>query len=431
MEVDRRKRDLRDDPGVLSPPIVTAPLYGCATAVNVTGYVPHARLDVRVDGAIVLHGVDGGFPQPAGAMIPVPAPLVPTQVVRARQISGAATSDWSGPVTVRDHTADYPAGPPRPEITPSPVYTCGGRTGVGNLLIGSDVWIKDEAGQVGLVNGANTQQGVNVAPAYATGNHVRALTKICHDESAPSIEYVASPLGAPLPAPAFETLHDGSSQVALNGLANGAHFTLSRSGIDIGTFLTWGGRHLVNLSAPINATVDTFSVTQQLCPGDPHSPPGHGSPVPCAKLAAPTVAPVQSGDTHIVLLDFVPDATIKVFVNLTKTGEGSGPVIALTNPVPHDAMIDVWQIVGTCQGSALFRNFARNASRQAPRSTRRRSTSTRSARTNTISPHSTRPTSPRMRCHCAVACTTRPTTTATASRSTTGLSSSGRCPSSC
>jgi hypothetical protein len=352
LEVDRHKLDLQDDPKVLSPPIVTAPLYGCATAVNVTAYVPQAKLDVRVDAAIVVAGANGGFPLPSGATIHLPA-LVPMQVVRARQTSGGTTSDWSAPVTVRDHTKDYPAGPPRPEINPPPVYTCGARTGVGNLLVGSNVWIEDEAGHVGSVKGANTQQGVNVAPAYATGNHVRAFTELCGDQSAPSIEYIASPHGAPLLAPGFETMHDGGSQVVLNGLANGAHFTLSRNGIDIGTFLTWGGRHYVDLATPINAAADTFSATQQLCPGDPHSPPGHGAPVPCSKLAAPLVAPVQDGDTQIVLLDFVADATIKVFVNLKKTGEGSGPVIVLTKPVPHNAVIDVWQIVGTCKGSTV------------------------------------------------------------------------------
>lgn len=43
MEVPRDKLDVRDDRKVISPPILTQPLYGCASVVNVTGYLPDAR----------------------------------------------------------------------------------------------------------------------------------------------------------------------------------------------------------------------------------------------------------------------------------------------------------------------------------------------------------------------------------------------------
>ena len=55
MEVPRDKLDVRDNPKVISPPILTLPLYGCASAVNVTGYLPHATLDIEVSGAIVVN----------------------------------------------------------------------------------------------------------------------------------------------------------------------------------------------------------------------------------------------------------------------------------------------------------------------------------------------------------------------------------------
>src|SRR5262245_48365581 len=105
MEVPRDKLDLRDDPQVLSPPNLTQP-YGCATAVNVTGYVPDATLDVEVAGAAVVNGFPGHSPNPFGATIPLPNPLVAGQAVRVRQHRGGATSPWSAAVTARDHTAD-------------------------------------------------------------------------------------------------------------------------------------------------------------------------------------------------------------------------------------------------------------------------------------------------------------------------------------
>ena len=157
MEIPRRQLDLRDDPGVLSPPILTQPLYGCAKAVNITGYVPDATLDVEINGAIVVAGFPGGSPSPSGAIIQLPSPLTPGQQVRVRQHRGAATSAWSpAPAAiVRDHTADYPAGLPRPELFQTPLYKCGVRTGVGNLLVGCDIRIEADAVTVGSVAGAN------------------------------------------------------------------------------------------------------------------------------------------------------------------------------------------------------------------------------------------------------------------------------------
>jgi hypothetical protein len=145
--VDRKRLDLRDDRNLLSPPWVQEPLYQCATAVVVHGYVATADIEVQVNGASVAI-VNGGFPFPNGVTVPVPA-LTATQKVRARQIKGGVKSDWSQVITVGDHTQDFPAGPPRPEINPAPVYRCGIRTGVSNLLIGGNVWITANAAEVG------------------------------------------------------------------------------------------------------------------------------------------------------------------------------------------------------------------------------------------------------------------------------------------
>jgi hypothetical protein len=182
MEVPRNKLELRDDSGVLSPPLL-APAYACAKAVNVTGYAPGATLDVEINGVATVTAFPGGSPAPFGALIPLPSPLVAGQKVQARQHHGGATSGWSVVVAVKDHTADYPAGPPRPEMFGTPLYKCGVRTGVANLLVGCDVWITANGTKVGLVSGANNPQGVNVTPAYDTGQHVRAWATLCNEPS--------------------------------------------------------------------------------------------------------------------------------------------------------------------------------------------------------------------------------------------------------
>ena len=192
MEVDRDKLKLRDDPKLLSPPTLD-PAWQCSKAVVVRGFVANATLDVEVAGAVVVTGFAGGLPAPEGALVPLPNPLTAGQKVRARQRFGGVTSAWSAPITADDHTVDYPAGPPRPEINPAPVFECGRRTGVANLLVGCDVWITANAVEVGRVAGAAKQQGVNVAPPYALGQSVVAFASLCKDPSPPSAVQIAQP----------------------------------------------------------------------------------------------------------------------------------------------------------------------------------------------------------------------------------------------
>jgi hypothetical protein len=348
-EVPIERLDLRDDRQLISPPIVVTPLYQCATAVTIIGYLPQARLDVQVDGVTVINDAPSGFPMPNGATLPLPAALVAGQKVRARQRSTFATSAWSSEITVGDHTKDYPTGPPRPEINPAPVYHCGSRTGVSNLLTGCNVWIRADGVEVGRVDGAAAHQGVNVHPDYGAHQDVRAFAELCADPSPPSQLHQTQEPPSPLPSAVVENVYDGGSQITIIGLVNGARFDVIRNGIDLGTWRTWGQRHLVGLN-PALAAGETLAVTQRMCPGEPSSTPVDTPVNPCAALPAPTVAPLQDGATSVTLLTFVPDAVIKVYVNLVKRGEGGGPIVQLASPVKHGDTVHVRQIVGACAG---------------------------------------------------------------------------------
>src|SRR5436190_876070 len=118
--VSRKRLDLQDNPELLSPPRLNEPLYQCASAITVYGYVLNATIDIQLNGAIVA-SVPGGAPWPNGINVPLPTPLTAGDKVRARQRTATASSPWSGVGTARDHVQDYPAGPPRPEIHPAPV----------------------------------------------------------------------------------------------------------------------------------------------------------------------------------------------------------------------------------------------------------------------------------------------------------------------
>ncbi|MGW6981663.1 alpha/beta hydrolase family protein [Streptomyces sp. NPDC054932] len=347
--VDVHRLNLKDDPQLLSPPRLAEP-YQCATTVIVFDFLPHADVDIEVAGAVVLSQMVG-FPQPVGATLTLPAPLTAGQVVRARQRQGGRTSDWSPPVSARDHTLDYPAGPPRPQINPAPVYECGSRTGVGNLLAGGNVWITADGAEVGRADGCAPQQGVNIDPAYSLNQHVRAHFELCHDESPPSVEQVVQPGPNPLPAPGFDPVYEGGEQLPVTGIANGARVSLSRGGTPVGIYRCWGGTLFVSLSPPFTAG-ETFSASQQLCASSPPSPPGNGTVQPCSALPAPGVGPVQAGDQAVTITSSAPGAQIKVYLNGVQVGLGSAPYVWLSKMVTAgDTVVVVQSLPPACPGS--------------------------------------------------------------------------------
>lgn len=350
-EIPRERLDLKDDREVLSPPTVDTPLYACATAVTILGFVPDAELDLEIAGSS-LPRETAGSPDPDGYTFRGVGPLSAGQVVRARQWVNGVASDWSPSVTVGDYTEDYPAGPPRPVIDPAPVYACGSRTGVSNLLTGCDVWITANGAEVGLVKGAQEHQGVNVNPDYANNQSVRAHARLCDDEAPPSEQYTTQPPPQPLPTPAIDEAYEGGNQIRITNLVNGARFTIDRGGSQIGPYRTWGHAHLVTLS-PALAAGETIAVVQSMCASDPESDTGKTTVNPCSDLPAPIIHPIQIGDQHIHVIQHVVGAQIKVFAGTEKIGDGGGSLVLLTRSVQEGETIHVLQQVGNCVGQTV------------------------------------------------------------------------------
>ena len=346
-EVPTDELDLQDDRGVISPPILKTPLYACAEVVIVLSFLPHADLEFEIDGASFTE--PGEFPEPDGQAFPLPSPLLAGQQVRARQHHDGRTSDWTDFFEVRDHTQDYPAGPPRPQIVPAPVHECGSRTGVANLLTGCHVWINANGAERGRVEGAKEHQGVNVNPDFGRPEDVQAFASLCDDPSPGSVIHPTQVPPSPLPTPSVDQTYDSQEQIRIVGLVNGARFNLVRNGTDLGWWRTWGGRHLVGL-APL-APGDTLEVKQRLCLSDPDSGTGTTTTEPCSSLPAPKVGPVQDGDEVVTVTEQVPGAVIKVYGGLVKIGEGTGSLIGLIRPVAHGETLNVTQTLGACTSS--------------------------------------------------------------------------------
>ncbi|WP_018619738.1 alpha/beta hydrolase family protein [Spirosoma luteum] len=348
--IERRGLELKDDPKVISPPILGFPLYACSTVVKVLSFIPQAGIDVEINGAVIV-SVTVGFPEPDGAIIPIPGALIAGQVVRARQRSASAISGWSNSVTVGSHKEDFPAGLPRPVINPAPVYKCGIRTGVSNLLIGSNAWITADGSTVGSANGSREQQGINIAPAYSLGRKVVAQAELCADKSPLSAEEITVNAAYPLPTPTFDPAYQGATQLRINNVANGARVKLEIDGLSQGTSGCWGGSLYWNLGTPLGAGA-SLKATQSLCADQPSST-GQGTVNPCSALPPPDVAPAQIGDTFIRLTNYVVGALVKVYVNNVKVGESSGSIIPLTQAVAFGNTVLVEQIVGTCRSQLL------------------------------------------------------------------------------
>ena len=350
-DVPRDRLDLREDDALLSPPWLATP-YRCATAVTVLGVVADAEVDVEVDGTIVVVELIA-FPDPLGTPITLPAPLAADQVVRVRQRTASAESAWSVGVTTREHTRDFPAGPPRPRIDPAPVFRCGSRTGVANLLAGGTVWITADGGQVGRVEGCSPHQGVNVSPDYGLGQDVRAWFELCGDPSPPSPGLITQPPPVPLPAPGFEPIYEGGRELIVTNVVNGARVTLVRGGAAQGTWRCWGGRLRLGLAAPF-AAGETLSATQRMCPGEAPSPAGTGTVEPCSSLPAPRIGPLQANDDRVIVVQAAPGATIKVFVNGAQRGAGAAPAVAFAPPVRLGDTVHVVQDLDGCRGASAL-----------------------------------------------------------------------------
>jgi hypothetical protein len=347
-ELDRREAGVKEDPKLLSPPLVVEPLYQCATAVVVVGGLAGATVEVEANGAAVASGVVGAV-LPYGITIDLPA-LIANDTVRARQSTSSAVSDWSPSVTVRDHTQDYPAGPPRPEVFPVPLHKCGIRTGVGNLLIGGNVWVTSDGAEIGRHNGCGNPQGVNVSPPFEQGRTVRAWFELCADPSAPSLAHIVTPPPGTLPVPVIAPQYAGGGQLDISNVTNGAKVTVKRGGATLGTWGCWGGSIRIGGIAPPFTDAELIEAFQTLCPGDPPSGTGTTTIQPCAALPAPGVGPVQGGDDRIVVTSSAPGAQISVWVNGQPAGKGGGPIILLSVIINAGDTVLVAQDLEGCTG---------------------------------------------------------------------------------
>lgn len=357
----------RDNREVLSPIILREPLYACTNVVWVSGFIPGAEVIVR-EGSNVIATEVGHFS--LGQQFKVSINFTAGQVITAAQRFNGVTGGPSNAVTVRSHTADYPAGIPRPDIVPPPLYKCGRAISASNFVPGAVITAQAEPplpgggfgppATIGSGAAAAPYPGwwMNINPAYELGARVTVRYQICSDTSTPSPpQLVADQPALPLTKPTLDPIYAGATIVTVRNILNGATLKVFNGATQVGESATPGGgpgtgQQMFISPSPTSTCTGCFTATQTLCDTSPPSDPV--DVLPCSALPAAKIKLPQPGDTQVEVTDYQPGARIVILANGAEIGDGGPPIVPLTRPVAQDEEITVIQILGECRSRFVY-----------------------------------------------------------------------------
>ena len=101
--ISRREVDLKEDPKLISPPVLVGPAYACSNRVKVIAFIPLATIEVELNGVIVASQAVG-FPEPNGALILLPV------VFYQNLLAGGQASVLSSPFNFEISEVTIPVG---------------------------------------------------------------------------------------------------------------------------------------------------------------------------------------------------------------------------------------------------------------------------------------------------------------------------------
>jgi len=331
----------------LSPPTVNDPLYECATAVTVEGFVPGAKIDIYANGTILIGG--GISDSPWGQSFSVNPPLSVGQKITATQTFGGHTSPHSKEVVVVSFFKTHPEGLPKPNLE-TPIYNCGGAIAVHNLAPGGLLQVYADGNLVGNAAGCGAGQWLFVTPQFVKDQKVYANEKLCQTTGPKSDD--ATVLEAPsfLPTPTVDEVYEGGKYCTVHNITNGAMVEVYNGTLKIAGHYCSGGGQVFRLN-PQPAAGDKLTAIQKLC--DITSDPSVPEVVkPCSELPAPKVLPVCIGNDYVMITGAVIDARIRIYADGSLIGDGGGAKINLFRPVAAGEKITATQSLGTCTSLA-------------------------------------------------------------------------------
>jgi hypothetical protein len=303
--------------GQLSPPIVGKPIYECAHAVYVDGFVPHAVVTVYANGVEVVGKAQPYF---GHADIGTTRALVPGDVITATQTAFGFTSKQSYVGVTVGH---QPKTLGTPAVGPE-IYACGQIVWVSGLTPSTRVEVYQAPTQpvamtpgylIGNANCTGAWVPVLTSP-LALGWYVAARQISCpgtaHEiDSGPSASLIVPPDPSPMEPPLLEAPIVGNDAVGLGQLYTGAAITVTddtTSKTVGGGFATASG-NWVSVSPDVAAN-DKYHAIQALC-----SKSGPSPSIPATKtLAAPVLfSPICPDSTWVTLDGTVINATVVVY----------------------------------------------------------------------------------------------------------------------
>lgn len=354
-----------DNLSILSPPTVAAPLHTCAERVRVTGVVEGAAVQLWIDGNLEATHLAGSTGEVSFAW---PTGLQDQQGVKARMVLNGAPTPYSTEVVVHD----YPLPSlPQPVIEPR-VYACARSISVRNLVPGSKLtaWQNGLDPQVSFTESGAQIMSPGPTP-WDAGDVFTVQATLCSLTSSVSEPAEALVQPSTLHAPRFDPAqtYEGQTHLVLRDMTYGAYGEVSRvapSALDLGDTCdaTTGvscpfGLESSALGRALLAGESLKAVPAMYCPMGPTGPPTSTPPaLPCGDLPAPVIAQPYKGDDHLVVLEALPGARIRVYdASMSEIADGAGTIIRLVPPrlVQWGETLTVVQQVGACFGTNGYR----------------------------------------------------------------------------
>ncbi len=340
-------------PDELSPPRVQPPIYTCAQAVSVYGFIPGATVDVYANGLEHLGRIsapDTYWPIPHD--VKVSRPLNVGDVISATQTyTGISSKQSFDPVVVGDAPAIT-----TPVVDPD-LWECGQIANVHNLRPSAHVELVDLDGSpTGTVigTGESTTENLSVATSKLVAHHhIAAIQIFCRGmptetKSPPSVAQVVPIAPRPPNPPTLGAPVPGSHTIDLHQLLVGSYVEVKNGGAVIATGLATEHDNYAVVNPPISSGLPMGqpTATQALC--GPSSP--GKSPPEATSLSPPTLgSPICEGSHYVTVWNARADATIILVRGGVAVGYGSGSTVAVGGGVtlaPGDDLTVVQRIGG-------------------------------------------------------------------------------------
>ena len=363
------------------PPVVVAP-YACTRFVTVTEAIPGAQLELFDDSGLIATEMATNS---VAHIFEVKTPWVMGQDMHVIQtFDGSSATSLS--VSVRDHKEDHEGGLLPPIIGPAPIYECASKIAVHNVPGATIKVTKVEASKKSGGSPATKKvwsrtrtsgtdhswMNLDNQGPFDIGDRFVATQKICNDESEASPVQIASNAPSDIGLIQIDPPIVGQTVLQMKGIVQGASVKLDElPSLNIIDVDSWPFRHLrldvSNTLGPIEASHQLIA-RQRLC-GVSFGKSQLIPIVPCnnntLESFAPEVAAPHGGNEHVVVLDAVPGALVRVFAtdaNLDQTvelGNGTGSVIHLSRKLVQGETIAVaQQLLAVGNGNGCFPTHA-------------------------------------------------------------------------